>query len=42
MNGLLAIHGRSGSGCCSQPDLTGEPLVATLSYTTRREYVMPS
>jgi hypothetical protein len=37
MNGLLAIHGRSGSGWWAQPDPTGEPLVATVSYTTSRD-----
>jgi hypothetical protein len=39
MNGLLAIHGRSGSGWGAQPDLTGEPLVATVSYTTSRDVI---
>jgi hypothetical protein len=34
MKGREAIHGRSGSGWCSQYDLTGEPLVAAVGYTT--------
>jgi hypothetical protein len=33
----LVISGRSGSGWWAQPDPTGEPLVATLSYTTSRD-----
>ena len=39
MNGLLAIHGRSGSGSSSQPDPTAEPLVATRNYTTSRDMI---
>lgn len=40
MKGLLAFHGHSGSGCWTQADLTGEPLVATRSYTKSEDMIL--
>jgi hypothetical protein len=39
IKGLLAFDGRSGSSRGSQPDPTGEPLVATVSYTTSGDMI---